>query len=149
MNPGDKTCDDANKSANKDKIHKHALHIQQITAMVKDIKTKFEALKIVFNDAALKAFDASVAIQDDYLRRRIISGFVWCMVLWPSLQSHSFMSRMYTAFGTESNQYVFFVGSVLLPIVLGVGLFGGKDARKQLNIKNISAVIKEIQNAKL
>ena len=113
LKPGDKTCIDANKSANKDKIHKHALHIDQITPMAKDILSKYTALKNVFNDATLKAYEASVAIQDDYLRRRIISGFVWCMVLWPSLQSHDFVSRMYTVFGTEGNQYVFFISSVL------------------------------------
>ena len=149
LKPGDKTCIDANKSANKDKIHKHALHIDQITPMAKDILSKYTALKNVFNDATLKAYEASVAIQDDYLRRRIISGFVWCMVLWPSLQSHDFVSRMYTVFGTEGNQYVFFISSVLLPVMLGLALFGGKDARKQVSLKNISAIIKEIQNAKL
>ena len=149
LKPGDKTCIDANKSANKDKIHKHALHIDQITPMVKDILSKYTALKNVFNDATLKAYEASVAIQDDYLRRRIISGFVWCMVLWPSLQSHDFVSRMYTAFGSERNQYVFFISGVLLPVMLGLALFGGKDARKQVSLKNISAIIKEIQNAKL
>ena len=149
LKPGDKTCKDANKPVNKDKIHKHALHIDQITSMAKDILSKYTALKNVFNDATLKAYDASVAIQDDYLRRRIISGFVWCMVLWPSLQSHDFVSRMYTVFGTEGNQYVFFISSVLLPVMLGLALFGGKDARKQVSLKNISAIIKEIQNAKL
>ena len=147
--PGDKTCTSVNNEETRNKIHKHALHIKQITTMVKDIKTKFEALKIVFNDAALKAFDASVAIQDDYLRRRIISGFVWCMVLWPSLQYHDFVAKLYTAFGTEGNQYAFYVGGVLMPILLGIALFGGKDARKQVSLKNISAIIKEIQNAKL
>ena len=117
--------------------------------MVKDMKSKYDALKSIFNDATMKAFGENVALQDDYLRRRIISGFVWCMVLWPSLQSHAFASLMYTAFGSESYETPFYIAGVLLPVIFGVGLFGGKDARKKLNIKNISSLIKEIQNAKL
>ena len=147
--PGDKTCASVNNAETPDKIHKHTLHIQQIKTMVKDISDKYDVLKLVFNGVNIQAYEASVAIQDDYLRRRIISGFVWCMVLWPSLQSHDFVAKLYTAFGTERNQYAFYVGGVLMPVLVGVGLFGGKDVRKQLNLKNMAAIIKEIQNAKL
>jgi len=147
--PGDKTCASVNNAETPDKIHKHTLHIQQIKTMVKDISSKYDVLKLVFNGVNMQAYEASVAIQDDYLRRRIISGFVWCMVLWPSLQSHDFVAKLYTAFGTERNQYAFYVGGVLMPVLVGVGLFGGKDVRTQLNLKNMAAIIKEIQNAKL
>jgi len=117
--------------------------------MIEDMNKKYKMLKTIFNDASISVFNANVALKDDYLRRRIISGFVWCMVLWPSLQSHAFVSQMYTAFGTEGNQYAFFIGGIVVPIMLGTVFFGGKDARKQLSAKNISLLIKEIQNAKL
>ena len=146
---GGKTCTSVNNEETRNKIFKHTLHIEQIKTMVKDIRSKYNMLKTVFNTAALSAYEADVKLQDDYLRRRIISGFVWCMVLWPSLQYHFFNARMYTAFGTDTNQYAFYVLGVAMPVILGVGIFGGKDARKQLNIKNIQKVIKEIQNAKL
>lgn len=149
LNAEGKTCESVNNSDTRDKIFKHTLHIEQIKTMVTDMKNKYNTLSSVFSDDRIGAYKANVALQDDYLRRRIIAGFVWCMVLWPSFQSHAFVAQMYTAFGSESNSYVFFAGSVFIPIWLGITIYGG-DVRKDLtDIKNLTKMIKEIQNAKL
>lgn len=65
--------------------------------------------------------------EDDYLRRNIINGYTWIMIMWPSVELYSAIANVKTAFfkDNQAMTFVFMGASVILPTLYGVFLYGG------------------------
>lgn len=85
--------------------------------------------------------------EDDYLRRNIINGYVWSMIMWPSVELYSAIANIKTAFFKENQAmtFVFMGASIIMPTLYGVFLYGGAGVAQGNSVfMNIISSSKEI-----
>lgn len=98
-------------------------------------------------DVRKKVVSNFKSCEDDYLRRNIINGYVWLMIMWPSVELYSAIANIKTAFFKENQgmTFVFMGASVLMPTLYGVFLYGGAGVAQGNSVfMNIISSSKEI-----
>ena len=152
LNAGDKKCKHINTEEIYEQIFKHPKHMKQLGDLVKHIHSKFEELKKVFTPLAVDTAREKIALEIDYVRKNIITAFVWGMVIWPSIQSHTFVVQMYTAINPEKSYIInsFYGLSVLAPVLIGFLIYGGEHRREAIKAKTYKKFFDELgENMKL
>tara|TARA_Y100000389_G_scaffold198595_1_gene235395 strand:+ start:1977 stop:3668 length:1692 start_codon:yes stop_codon:yes gene_type:complete len=113
-----------------------------------DIKIYRKRLSNLFGgDIRKKVVSNFKTCEDDYLRRNIINGYVWTMIMWPSVELYSAIANIKTAFFKENQgmTFVFMGASIIMPTLYGVFLYGGAGVAQGNSVfMNIISSSKEI-----
>lgn len=115
---------------------------------ITSIKNYRERLQKLFDgDMRTKVVTNYKKCEDDYLRRNIINGYTWVMIMWPSIELYSAIANVKTALfrDNQTMTFVFMGASIVLPVVYGVMLYGGAGiAQGSAVFTNILSSAKEI-----
>lgn len=122
------------------------LPLNDMIAIKKSVVNMYTTLMTdIYTAERLTMYKDAAAKEDDYMRRNIIAGFTWSMIVWPSLQSHATIVQLYSALGSpESNlTWVWYVSSVLVPILLGIVLYGRGTIGTGIQLKDFTDIMKK------
>ena len=143
----DASCEDIRSADLEDTEPIDSLALKVIFENWKTLQRWMNKLDEIFTNKAFIARTNTDVLEDDYLRKNILNGFTWCMIVWPSLETFYFIQKMFSVMTNNRRvpgiaKGIVYIFAVILPLLVGVVMYGGDSIGGGIRKKDITKLLK-------